>query len=120
MSTQLLPISRCWLAAGDDVEHADPGDAHALVGDELVAEHLVACRRSASMTTPSSAIARSCGPRASEVGADLALRGVLAAAAEQDVGVVGQRVADADRHHRTGSPRHCSRLRSTSTLPVSP
>jgi CobQ-like glutamine amidotransferase family enzyme len=40
------------------------------------------------------------GAAGMEVGADVALRGVLTAAAEQDVGVGGQRVTDAHRHHR--------------------
>ncbi len=52
----------------------------------------------ASITTPSSASCLQLLAASDEVGADVALRGVLAAAAEQDVDVVGDRVADADRN----------------------
>ena len=51
----------------------------------------------ASMTTPSSAMARSSAAAGGEVRADVALGRVLPAAAEQDVGVAGERVADAHR-----------------------
>ena len=119
VSTQLLPISRVWLAVGDDVEDADAGDAAPLVGDELVAEQLVAATdgQHDDAVVSHRPQLRAAGD---EVRADVALRGILAAAAEQDVGVPGQRVADADRHHGHRQAAPLQPRRSTSTLPVSP
>ena len=108
------------LTAGDHVEHADALDVQALLGDELVPEHLVGA---ADGQHHHAVVGHRAQLRAArgEVGADVALGRVLAAAAEQDVGVGGQRVADADRHDPDveAAPLEAP-LAARRTLPVSP
>src|SRR5579875_3355545 len=85
------------LAPGDHVEHPDTGDAAAVVGEEFVTQHLVAAADGQHDDAVVGHRAQ-VGAAAGEVRADLTLRGVLAAAAEQDVRLGRQRVADAHRH----------------------
>ena len=92
----------------------------ALLGDELVAEHLV---RAADREHHDAVVGHRAqlGAARGEVGADVALGGVLTAAAEQDVDVVRQRVADADRDDLHVACRATAAGGvSTTTLPVSP
>ncbi len=75
------------------IQHARAGDAHAVLGEELVAEHLVGAADGQEHDAVVGHRPQR-GRASDEIVPDVALRGVLAASAEDDVGVVRQRIAD--------------------------